>query len=314
MRGPKPPAVILTESQRRGPRVAHPSPLRRPSKLVLRARIILAAADGLNNSQIARLLGISIPTARLWRDRWVGLQAVPEADLDRRRSPGRCPAAGPAAADHRRAGLPDRRPGLRGPRAVRRPITHWSGREIADEIVKRGIVDRHLAPPRGAALKDGGPQAAPGAALADAGARRAASRPPPRRCARLYREAPALAGRRRAGGQHRRADRRPGAGAAPPGRCRWPPAGSSGASSSTSATGRGRSSSTATWSPARSFAPTCGADADQGRLRRPHPPHGRHRPGGGAVALRGGQPGHPPLRAAGAAGGRAVRVTSRTWA
>src|SRR3954466_6668858 len=80
MRGPRPPAVILTESQRDDLRAftrRHCS----PQQLVLRARIVLAAADGLNNSQVARTLAISIPTARAWRDRWVGLQAVPEGDL-----------------------------------------------------------------------------------------------------------------------------------------------------------------------------------------------------------------------------------------
>jgi hypothetical protein len=35
-----------------------------------RARIILAAADGHNNTQIARDLGISLDMVRLWRRRW----------------------------------------------------------------------------------------------------------------------------------------------------------------------------------------------------------------------------------------------------
>ena len=41
-----------------------------PQQLVLRARIILLAADGLNNSQIARTLGLEADTVRLWRQRW----------------------------------------------------------------------------------------------------------------------------------------------------------------------------------------------------------------------------------------------------
>src|SRR3954464_3358947 len=80
MRGPKPPSVILSESQRDDLE----SFTRRhsaPQQLVLRARIVLAAADGLNNSQVARLLDVSIPTARAWRERWVGLQAAPVDDL-----------------------------------------------------------------------------------------------------------------------------------------------------------------------------------------------------------------------------------------
>ena len=81
MRGPKPTAVLLTEAQRQ----ALETLVRRhssPQQAVLRARIVLAAAQGLNNSQLARQLDISIPTARTWRDRWLGLQAIPEDDLD----------------------------------------------------------------------------------------------------------------------------------------------------------------------------------------------------------------------------------------
>lgn len=37
---------------------------------VLRARIVLAAAQGHSNIQIARDLAINVDTMRLWRDRW----------------------------------------------------------------------------------------------------------------------------------------------------------------------------------------------------------------------------------------------------
>src|SRR5689334_19879103 len=43
---------------------------------VLRAHIILAAAQGHSNAQIARDLAINVDTARLWRDRWVSQQAI----------------------------------------------------------------------------------------------------------------------------------------------------------------------------------------------------------------------------------------------
>ena len=46
---------------------------------VLRARIVLSAAQGNSNAQIARELAINVDTARLWRDRWVALQDI---DLD----------------------------------------------------------------------------------------------------------------------------------------------------------------------------------------------------------------------------------------
>jgi DNA-binding NarL/FixJ family response regulator len=43
---------------------------RSEQQVVLRARIILAAAQGSSNAQIARELDINVDTVRLWRDRW----------------------------------------------------------------------------------------------------------------------------------------------------------------------------------------------------------------------------------------------------
>ena len=47
---------------------------RSEQQYVLRARIMLAAAQGRSNAQIARELAITVDTVRLWRDRWVGLR------------------------------------------------------------------------------------------------------------------------------------------------------------------------------------------------------------------------------------------------
>jgi transposase len=44
--------------------------------VVLRARIVLAAAQGSSNVQMARMMAISVDTVRLWRDRWAGLQGI----------------------------------------------------------------------------------------------------------------------------------------------------------------------------------------------------------------------------------------------
>jgi transposase len=166
LRGPKPNAIILPEAQRQGLETLirrHSS----PQQVVLRARIVLAAADGLNNSQVARSLTVSIPTARVWRDRWVGLQAVPEDDL----------GVAERLADAPRSGRPCRITAeqicrvvalaCEAPATSGRPITHWSGREVADEIIRRGIVDRISPRHAGRLLKTDRPQAAPGPALAD---------------------------------------------------------------------------------------------------------------------------------------------------
>ena len=41
-----------------------------PQRLVRRYKIVLEAADGANNEQIGRRLGIQRGTARIWRERW----------------------------------------------------------------------------------------------------------------------------------------------------------------------------------------------------------------------------------------------------
>ncbi|HEY3992590.1 MAG TPA: helix-turn-helix domain-containing protein, partial [Ktedonobacteraceae bacterium] len=47
---------------------------RSEQQMALRARIILASAQGASNAQIARDLNINVDTVRLWRDRWASGQ------------------------------------------------------------------------------------------------------------------------------------------------------------------------------------------------------------------------------------------------
>ena len=138
-------------------------------QVVLRGRIILAAADGQTQSAIATRLGVTINTVRHWRRRWLGLQAVPLAEL----------SAAERLADAPRPGAPARITAdqvcriialaCEVPAESERPISQWTGREVADEVVKRGIVER--ISPRHAArlLQIRGAQAPPRPVLADAG-------------------------------------------------------------------------------------------------------------------------------------------------
>jgi putative transposase len=129
---------------------------RSEQQVALRARIVLAAAQGHSNAQIARELSINVDTARLWRDRWVGLQRI---DLDTLSiterlqdapRPGKRPEI---TAQHRCqiAALACEAPSKAG-----RPISQWTGREIAEEVKARGIV-KQLSPRHAARLlKKGG--------------------------------------------------------------------------------------------------------------------------------------------------------------
>ena len=75
MPGPELPALELTGEEWLGLETI----VRRHTagqQLALRGRIILAAADGVNQSTIAARLGTTINTVRYWRRRWLGLQQV----------------------------------------------------------------------------------------------------------------------------------------------------------------------------------------------------------------------------------------------
>ena len=155
MRGPQPPAVALSEGERRDLE-ALIRQHRAPQQLAVRARIILAAAAGQNNAQIARQVGVDVATVRLWRTRRLGLATVPAADLsvverleDAPRPGGPCRIT--AAQVCRIIAL-----ACEAPATADRPISQWTGREIADEVVQRGIVAR-LSPRHAARLLKRGP-------------------------------------------------------------------------------------------------------------------------------------------------------------
>src|SRR5947209_19179366 len=96
MRGPKPPVVELSAEERQGLEAvvrAH----RTPQQLALRARIVLAAANGLNNTQLARQRGVEDDTVRLWRMRWRSVQAARSAEWSISVRVGGASRAGPPA-------------------------------------------------------------------------------------------------------------------------------------------------------------------------------------------------------------------------
>jgi putative transposase len=109
---------------------------------VLRARIVLAAAQGYSNVQIARELAITVDTARLWRDRWVGLQGIDQQTLsiaERLRDAPR-PGAPVRITIEQRCQIAA--VACEAPMKSERPISQWAGREIADELKARGIVEQ----------------------------------------------------------------------------------------------------------------------------------------------------------------------------
>lgn len=148
MRGPKPDPVSLSESERHELERF----VRRHStgqQMVLRGRIILEANAGKNNSQIARELGVSVETVRTWRKRWLALQEVARADLwvqDRLRDIPR-----PGRRSQITAQQTCQVIALACEQPKERPISQWTGREIADEVMRRGII-KQISPRHAARL------------------------------------------------------------------------------------------------------------------------------------------------------------------
>ena len=146
MRGRKAPPIELAERQ------ALEQVMKRPStaqQIALRARIVLAAGAGRRNDEIARQEAVAINTVRLWRERWLTWQAIPLTEL----------SVAERLADAPRPGSPGRITdeqlcqivalACEAPVQSGRPISQWTGREIADEVKRQGIVaqisPRHAA-------------------------------------------------------------------------------------------------------------------------------------------------------------------------
>jgi putative transposase len=147
---PKPKAqpVVLSEPEREGLEKLvkrHQT----GQQIALRARIVLAAAEGKPNVEIARKEQVKEDTVRLWRNRWIKLQdiSVEDLSLEERLADGPRPGAPARITADQRCRIEAL--ACEKPEASERPITHWTAREIADEVMKRKIVEsispRHAA-------------------------------------------------------------------------------------------------------------------------------------------------------------------------
>ena len=108
--------------------------LLRPSsqaRMVLRARIVLAAADGVSNAGIARDLGVCQDTVRKWRRRYARDRLAGLADASRSGRPRRFTPVQRAQVTAIACELPATR-GM--------PLSRWSSFELACEAVEAGVV------------------------------------------------------------------------------------------------------------------------------------------------------------------------------
>jgi len=177
MAGPQPTSITLTTTQHTLlTRLArrHTS----SQRLVRRLEIILAAAEGGNNEQVARRLSLATKTVRIWRDRWLTaaprLQAL-EAEEDSSTT-DLLTEIEAVLTDAPRSGTPPTFSAeqlcqiialaCEPPVDCNRPVTHWTPPELAAEAAKRGIVTSISPRSVGRVLKRGQAQTASGSLLA----------------------------------------------------------------------------------------------------------------------------------------------------
>ena len=136
-----------------------------PQQLVTRARIILLADDGLSNSAISRQVGYERHQVGRWRCRWaaqaerLALAEIQEAPKSFREFIEQI------LSDAPRPGAPLKftaeqvtcilAVACENPKDGGRPVTHWTSSELADEVIRRGIVESISPRQVGRFLKSG---------------------------------------------------------------------------------------------------------------------------------------------------------------
>lgn len=114
--------------------------LNAPYKYVIRAKIILMAAEGISHRRIAEKTDSSSEVVTKWVKRWNETSTSEEdnveyrlKDLQRSGSPNKFTAEQKCKI----VSLACEKPEIYG-----RPVTHWTNGELADEAKKQGIVER----------------------------------------------------------------------------------------------------------------------------------------------------------------------------
>lgn len=134
-----------------------------PQQLALRARMVVLAADGLSVRETSERLGVWRKTVSEWRQRWLsrGREAgIPDRLSDRPR--GGAPATITAEQICAIIALACEKPSASG-----LPISHWSQQAVADEAMRRGIVEKISQRSVGRFFKRVGLEAASPPLLAD---------------------------------------------------------------------------------------------------------------------------------------------------
>ena len=156
-RGQRPVDINLTKRQKEELKIIVRG-TNTPYMQVIRAGIILQANDGGRNAHIAKDVGCNINTVRTWRRRWVKAEEVlAEAEQEIEVKEYRQLVRN-ILTDNSRSGSPGKfsaeqlcqiiAVACQLPEEVDCPVTHWTPRELANEVIKQEIVEsisiRHI--------------------------------------------------------------------------------------------------------------------------------------------------------------------------
>lgn len=135
-------------------------------RLVVRALMMLAMADGVGNNALARNHQMDRAVVRKWRNRWLDLATkLKNAEASEIRDEHLRDLILSGLSDLPRSGTPPTftaeqivqivAVSCEEPSNSERPISHWTPAELADEVVKRKIVESISVSSVGRFLKSG---------------------------------------------------------------------------------------------------------------------------------------------------------------
>ena len=161
-----------------------------PQRLVRRAKLLLALETGANQCHVMRQMHLNRGTVHTWRRRWLALAPkLEQIEADGGSDKVLTTMIVEALTDRPRSGTPATftaeqivqivAVACEDPADSGRPVSHWTPREVAEEVRKRGIVETISTRSVGRFLKSGRFTAASGGILAQrqAGGPRRVCRP-----------------------------------------------------------------------------------------------------------------------------------------
>jgi putative transposase len=148
-----------------------------PQRLGRRAKILLALETGASQCHVTRQMRLNRGTVHTWRQRWLALAPkLEQIETDGGPDKVLTTMIVEALTDHPRSGTPATftaeqivqivAVACEAPADAERPVSHWTPREVAEEVRKRGIVETISTRSVGRFLKSGRFTATSGGVLA----------------------------------------------------------------------------------------------------------------------------------------------------